>query len=126
MEGSEENMDTGLGVSSQENQVQGFLASRDDEICLLCRNLKMYPESTELEGILMLRIDAPLFFANVESVKYAIRKNENKYIQRGRQFEFVILDLSPVTDIDASAIHFLKVSPSFTFLLFFLRLSVVA
>ena len=69
----------------------------------------MYPESTELEGILMLRIDAPLFFANVESVKYAIRKNENKYIQRGRQFEFVILDLSPVTDIDASAVHFLKV-----------------
>lgn len=70
----------------------------------------MYPESTELEGILMLRIDAPLFFANVESVKYAIRKYENRYIARGRQFEFVILDLSPVTDIDASAIHFLKVS----------------
>ena len=70
----------------------------------------MYPESTELEGILMLRIDAPLFFANVESVKSAIRKNENKYIQRGRQFDFVILDLSPVTDVDASAIHFLKVS----------------
>ncbi len=77
---------------------------------LVCRNIKMHPEATELEGILMLRIDAPLFFANVESVKYAIRKNENKYVRRGRTFEFVIVDLSPVTDIDASAVHFLKVS----------------
>ena len=58
----------------------------------------------------MLRIDAPLFFANVESVKYAIRKYETNYIKRGRTFEFVILDLSPVTDVDASAVHFLKVS----------------
>lgn len=69
----------------------------------------MYPESNELEGILMIRIDAPLFFANVESVKYAVRKHENNYIKRGRTFDFIILDLSPVTDIDASAVHFLKV-----------------
>lgn len=70
----------------------------------------MYPESTELEGILMLRIDAPLFFANIEFVKSTIRKYENAYLARGRTFEFVIMDLSPVTDIDASAIHFLNVS----------------
>jgi sulfate transporter 4 len=69
----------------------------------------MYPEAQELEGILMLRIDAPLFFANVESVKGAIRKYENAYEKRGRTFEFVILDFSPVTDIDASAVHFLQV-----------------
>jgi len=69
----------------------------------------MYPEAQELEGILMLRIDAPLFFANVESVKGAIRKYENAYEKRGRGFEFVILDFSPVTDVDASAIHFLQV-----------------
>lgn len=72
------------------------------------RNRKMYPEAQELEGILMLRIDAPLFFANVESVKSAIRKYENAYEKRGRTFEFVILDFSPVTDVDASAIHFLQ------------------
>ena len=71
----------------------------------------MYPEAYELEGILMLRIDAPLFFANVESVKLAIRKYENAYRARGRAFDFVVLDLSPVTDVDASAVHFLKVRP---------------
>lgn len=72
----------------------------------------MYPESHELEGILMLRIDAPLFFANVESVKHAIRKYESAYALRGRTFDFIILDLSPVTDVDASAVHFLKVNHS--------------
>lgn len=70
----------------------------------------MYPEASELEGILMVRIDAPLFFANVESVKGAIRKFERQYERRGRSYDFVILDLSPVIDIDASAVHFLKVA----------------
>lgn len=75
--------------------------------------MKMYPEANELDHILMLRIDAPLFFANVESVKNAIRKFENAYEKRGRSYDFIIVDLSPVTDIDASAVHFLKVLPSF-------------
>ena len=70
----------------------------------------MYPEATEVDGILMMRIDAPLFFANVESVKLAIRRFETAYEARGRRFEFVVLDLSPVVDVDASAIHFLKAS----------------
>ena len=74
-----------------------------------CRNQKMYPEAQELEGILMLRIDAPLFFANVQSVKGAIRKYETEAERRGKNFEFVILDFSPVTEVDASAIHFLLV-----------------
>ena len=69
----------------------------------------MYPEANELEDILMLRIDAPLFFANVEHVKKMIRKYEAKWIASGRNFDFIIVDLSPVIDIDASAVHFIKV-----------------
>ena len=69
----------------------------------------MYPEATEVDGILMMRIDAPLFFANVESVKLAIRKFETAYEARGRRFEFVVLDLSPCVSMDASAIHWLTV-----------------
>ena len=71
----------------------------------------MYPEANELDNILMLRIDAPLFFANVEHVKHMIRKYETKWIKTGRSLEFIVIDLSPVIDIDASAVHFLKVPP---------------
>ena len=73
----------------------------------------MYPEAQELEGILMLRIDAPLFFANVQSVKGAVRKYETEAEKKGKNFEFVILDFSPVTEVDASAIHFLLVHLDF-------------
>ena len=70
----------------------------------------MYPEAQELEDILMLRIDAPLFFANVEHVKKMIRKFEAQWTKAGRPFSFVIIDLSPVIEVDASAVHFLKVN----------------
>ena len=68
----------------------------------------MYPEAQDVEGILLFRIDAPLYFANVMPVKEALRKYENTQIARGRTFHFIILDLAPVIDIDASAIHFLQ------------------
>ena len=33
------------------------------------RNLKQYPEATEVDGLLLLRIDAALYFANVNPVR---------------------------------------------------------
>ena len=32
------------------------------------RNVKQYPEATEVDGMLLLRIDAALYFANVNPV----------------------------------------------------------
>jgi MFS superfamily sulfate permease-like transporter len=59
-------------------------------------------------------VDAPLYFANVNPVKEALYKYERRAQEAastrgGRGPQFIIIDLSPVTDIDASAIHFLKV-----------------
>ena len=33
------------------------------------RNVKQYPEATEVDGMLLLRIDAALYFANVNPVR---------------------------------------------------------
>ena len=80
---------------------------------LVHRNVKQYPEARQVEGLLLLRIDAPLFFANVNPVKEALTKYEARAAEaaaaRGRPLQFIVIDLSPVTDIDASAVHFLTV-----------------
>ena len=39
--------------------------------------------------------------------KYELRL-EKALEARGKRLEFIIMDLSPVTDIDASAVHFLQ------------------
>ncbi len=77
------------------------------------RNVKQYPEAREVEGMLLLRVDAPLYFANVNPVKDALYKYEQRAKEvaaaAGRSLHFIIIDLSPVNDIDASAVHFFKV-----------------
>ena len=79
-----------------------------------CRNVKQYPEARQVEGLLLLRIDAPLYFANVNPVKDALAKYERRAQEaaekQGQTLHFIIIDLSPVYDVDASAIHFFKVS----------------
>ncbi len=66
-----------------------------------------------MDGLLLLRIDAPLYFANVNPVKDALAKYERRAqetaAKQGQTLHFIIIDLSPVYDVDASAIHFFKV-----------------
>ena len=95
--------------------------------CPCCRrNIKQYPEARQVDGLLLLRVDAPLFFANVNPVKEALLRHEQRAAaeaaKSGRPLQFIIVDLSPVTDIDASAVHFLIVRPaSLPTLLIFLK-----
>ena len=80
----------------------------------LCRNVKQYPEAELVDGMLLLRIDAPLYFANVNPVRDALSRHEARALQRARTnnqvINFIIIDLSPVIDVDASAVHFFTVS----------------
>ena len=66
-----------------------------------------------MDGLLLLRVDAPLFFANVNPVKEALLRHEQRAAaeaaKSGCPLQFIVIDLSPVTDIDASAVHFLIV-----------------
>ncbi len=78
-----------------------------------CRNVKQYPEAKQIDGLLVMRIDSPIYFANVIPVREAIAKYQRRAIRsltpRGVPLRYIIIDMSPVTDIDASAVHWLKV-----------------
>ncbi|WP_444684372.1 SulP family inorganic anion transporter [Alkalicoccus luteus] len=68
------------------------------------RNVKRYPHAEEREGIFMLRIDAPLYFANAAFVESRI---EEGLVARPETTE-VILDFSGVNSMDAVAVHELE------------------
>ena len=86
------------------------------------RNVRQYASAKQVDGMLLVRVDAPLFFANVGPVADALRVYEKQYHQAAAAsfkdggalpggprspLRAIILDLSPVSDMDASAVHFL-------------------
>ncbi|DBA70951.1 TPA: hypothetical protein ACH3X2_011394 [Trebouxia sp. C0005] len=75
------------------------------------RNVNQYPEAEGVDGMLLVRIDSPIYFANVAPIRNALMKFQKRAeIQlsaRARKLLYIVVDLSPVTDIDASAVHFL-------------------
>ncbi|GLT93136.1 hypothetical protein SLE2022_109410 [Rubroshorea leprosula] len=78
------------------------------------RNIKQYPEAYTYYGIVIVRIDAPIYFANISYIKDRLREYEiavDKSFRRGPEVEriyFVILEMAPVTYIDSSAVQALK------------------
>ncbi|CAI0443023.1 unnamed protein product [Linum tenue] len=78
------------------------------------RNVQQYPEAYTYHGIVVVRIDAPIYFANTSYIKDRLRDyevNVDKSLRRGPEVEriyFVILEMSPVTYIDSSAVQALK------------------
>ncbi|KAL8159746.1 hypothetical protein V2J09_001283 [Rumex salicifolius] len=78
------------------------------------RNIEQYPEAYTYHGIVIVRVDAPIYFANISYIKDRLREYEipaDGSTRRGPEVErvyFVILEMSPVTYIDASAAHALK------------------
>lgn len=64
------------------------------------RNLQRFPDASVYPGILLLRIDSSLYFANLE---FVIDKLQKK-IDEKTETRKVILDFSSVNDIDAPAI----------------------
>jgi MFS superfamily sulfate permease-like transporter len=46
------------------------------ELLVCCRNIRQYPEASQEAGLLLVRLDAPLYFANVQYVRDRLRKYE--------------------------------------------------
>ncbi len=68
------------------------------------RKLERNPDATPIPGVLMVRIDAPLFYANVGFLKSTLRE-----LEEGRDdIHHVILDAKGIGDVDASAISALE------------------
>ncbi|XP_074576535.1 LOW QUALITY PROTEIN: putative sulfate transporter 4.2 [Curcuma longa] len=78
------------------------------------RNVVQYPEAYTYNGIVVIRIDAPIYFANISYIKDRLREyelNVDRSTKRGSdvgRIYFIILEMSPVTYIDSSAIQALK------------------
>jgi len=73
------------------------------------RNIQMYPEAEEPHGMILVRIDAPIFFANIEGIKdYLIDKlarAKKRHEKMNDQVSYVIIDMSPSPDIDVAGLH---------------------
>ncbi|XVF23792.1 hypothetical protein REPUB_Repub13aG0069700 [Reevesia pubescens] len=78
------------------------------------RNIQQYPEAYTYNGIVIVRIDAPIYFANISYIKDRLREYEvvvDKSTRHGPEVEriyFLILEMAPVTYIDSSAVQALK------------------
>jgi sulfate transporter 4 len=76
------------------------------------RNIKQYPSAERYDGIVMVRIDAPIYFANTDNVRSKLQKyerlaEEELAARNAGEVNFIILELSPVTHVDSSALHIL-------------------
>ena len=68
------------------------------------RNVKRFPQTKTFPEVLILRVDASLYFANMAFVENLLRQ---KIVDRP-DLRYIILDLSGVNDIDAVAIDILE------------------
>jgi sulfate transporter 4 len=79
----------------------------------LYRNIKQYPLAERYEGLVIVRIDAPLYFANAQNVRDKIRKYkrvaaDDLALRNAGEVRYIILDLSPVSHIDTTGLHVLE------------------
>ncbi|KAJ3700086.1 hypothetical protein LUZ61_003791 [Rhynchospora tenuis] len=77
------------------------------------RNIEQYPEAMKIPGVLAVRVDSAIYFSNSNYVKERIlrwmRDEEEKLEAKSQpKLNFLIIEMSPVTDIDTSGIHALE------------------
>ena len=79
----------------------------------LYRNMKQYPNAERYDGLVIIRLDVPLYFANAQNIRDKVRKYKqtaaDQLAERNAgEVKYIILDLSPVSHIDTTALHVLE------------------
>ena len=79
----------------------------------LYRNIKQYPNAERYDGVVIVRVDAPLYFANAPYARDKVRKykrlaEEELARRNAGPVQYIILDLSPVSHVDTTALHVLQ------------------
>lgn len=73
------------------------------------RNVKQYPDAERYDGIVLVRIDAPIYFANTQNIREKILKYERvaeeQLAETNGAVKYMVLEFSPVSHIDTSALH---------------------
>ncbi|KAK3230819.1 hypothetical protein Dsin_002700 [Dipteronia sinensis] len=77
------------------------------------RNIQQYPEATKVPGVLIVRVDSAIYFSNSNYIKERILRwltDEEERLKAASlsRIQFLIVEMSPVTDIDTSGIHALE------------------
>ncbi|CAL8178591.1 unnamed protein product [Prunus armeniaca] len=93
-----------LFVARPRTFVQGNLSNS-----MVYRNVEQYPNASNVPGILILEIDAPVYFANTnylrERITRWINDEEDRIKSAGESsLQYVILDMTAVGNIDTSGI----------------------
>ncbi|XP_068313567.1 sulfate transporter 1.3-like [Pyrus communis] len=77
------------------------------------RNFQQYPEATKVPGVMIVRVDSAIYFSNSNYIKERILRwlvDEEEQLKEAYlpSIQFLIVEMSPVTDIDTSGIHALE------------------
>ncbi|XP_004299604.1 PREDICTED: sulfate transporter 1.3 [Fragaria vesca subsp. vesca] len=77
------------------------------------RNIQQYPEATKVPGVMIVRVDSAIYFSNSNYIKERILRwlaDEEEQLKAAYlpNIQFLIVEMSPVTDIDTSGIHALE------------------
>lgn len=78
------------------------------------RNIKNYRQAELYDGIVVVRIDAPIYFANTQNIREKVQKYENRATEAlvrkcsaVTSVQYIIIEFSAVAHIDTSALHIL-------------------
>ncbi|KAI4299069.1 hypothetical protein L6164_032562 [Bauhinia variegata] len=73
------------------------------------RNILQYPKATHVSGMLIIRVDSAIYFSNCNYVKDRIlRWVADENAEREEGIKYLVVEMSPVTDIDTNGIHALE------------------
>ncbi|CAL8997296.1 unnamed protein product [Prunus brigantina] len=77
------------------------------------RNIQQYPEASKVPGVMIVRVDSAIYFSNSNYIKERILRwlaDEEELLKEAYlpSIEFLVVEMSPVTDIDTSGIHALE------------------
>ncbi len=67
------------------------------------RNVERFDNLETADDLLILRFDAPLFYANINTFKSYI----DDKIAKNKRIKYIIVEASPINNLDSSAIHVL-------------------
>ncbi|KAE9595081.1 High affinity sulfate transporter 1 [Lupinus albus] len=77
------------------------------------RNIQQYPKATQIPGMLIIRVDSAIYFSNSNYIKERILRwlTDEETQRTGSELaaiQYLVVEMSPVTDIDTSGIHALE------------------
>ncbi|XP_073310681.1 high affinity sulfate transporter 2-like [Primulina huaijiensis] len=81
---------------------------------LVYRNIQEHPEANKIPGLLIVRVDSAIYFSNSNYIRERILRlltdEEEEHLKDSSQqkIQYLIIEMSPVTDIDTSGIRSLE------------------